>query len=89
MRHPYLFIFFIINAFLLPITDASLSADLVKGGEDKELPIDVVADRMISERKSNKITFIGNVVAKRGNVTVYSDQLEIYNDEKEGRKTGW
>lgn len=87
MRYPYLFIFFIISVSLLPITDTSLSADLVvKGGkDDKELPIVVVSDRMISERNGDKITFLGNVVAKRGNMTVYSDVLEIHNDEKEGK----
>ncbi|MBI5183671.1 MAG: lipopolysaccharide transport periplasmic protein LptA [Nitrospinae bacterium] len=72
--------FIVISISLLLIIDVSLSAELVKGGDDKGLPIVIVSDRMISERKNNKITFIGNVVAKRGDMTVYSKVLEIYND---------
>lgn len=49
------------------------------------LPIEITAERMISHQKSNKIIFIGNVVAKRGNLTIFSDKMTVYNSKK-GKK---
>ena len=49
------------------------------------LPIEITAEKMISYQKSNKIIFIGNVVAKQGKLTISSDTMTVYNDKKGGK----
>ena len=49
------------------------------------LPIEITAEKMISYQKSNKIIFIGNVVAKQGKLTISSDKMTVYNDKKGGK----
>ncbi len=49
------------------------------------LPIEITAEKMISHQKSNKIIFIGNVTAKWGNLTIFSDKMTVYNSKK-GKK---
>ena len=83
---------FVLNLLLLPALFLSLlplaGAAEMKGMEDKDKnqPISVTSDRMVSSQKENKIFFYGNVVAVRGDLTIRSDELEVYNG-KEGKGT--
>jgi len=43
--------------------------------EAEELPIEVTADRLSADNKTDSVTFEGNVVARQGDVTMYSDLL--------------
>ncbi len=84
------FIFLII--FSLPVFFFSFMADASaekrdwKKEQGKDLPITVTSDRMISFQKENKVIFYGNVIAVRGDVTIRSEELEIYN-APDGSKT--
>ncbi len=49
------------------------------------IPIEITAEKMTSDKKSNKIIFIGNVVAKQDKLTIFSDKMTVYNNKK-GRK---
>ncbi|OQX11964.1 MAG: hypothetical protein BWK76_18365 [Desulfobulbaceae bacterium A2] len=41
-------------------------------------PIDIEADRMLSQEKDNSVLFSGKVVAKQDDVTIYADEMTVY-----------
>ena len=43
-------------------------------------PIDITSDSVEANQKQNKVTFTGNVVAKQGDATLYSNTLVILYD---------
>jgi lipopolysaccharide export system protein LptA len=43
-------------------------------------PVEVTAERMISESKANQIIFSGNVEARRGELYVKADRLEVLQE---------
>ena len=48
-------------------------------------PINIEADRMVSQEEENSVVFIGNVDASQGKVTIRTDEMTIYykpNDPK-------
>jgi lipopolysaccharide export system protein LptA len=45
-------------------------------------PIQVKSNELLTDKKTNTATFIGKVVAHQGDVTIYSDKMIVYNDEK-------
>jgi len=49
------------------------------------VPIEITAEKMTSYQESNKIIFIGNVVAKQDKLSISSDKMTVYNDKK-GKK---
>lgn len=67
------------------MADASAEQNDWKKEQGKDLPLMVTSDRMVSSQKENKIFFYGNVVAVRGDVTLHSDELEVYNTPKENK----
>jgi len=63
------------------------------GGEEKQVrtekgfgfaasraPIDITSDTVEADQKKNTVTFIGNVVAKQEDTTLYANTLVIYYD---------
>ena len=48
------------------------------GGQ--ESPVEVTAERLISESKANQLIFSGNVEARRGELYVKADRLEVLQD---------
>ena len=68
---------------LLLIFDASdvLSKDGQFELKDEGQPIIINSDHLEGDNKSNTVTFSGNVVAKRGDVSIYSDSISIIYDE--------
>lgn len=62
----------------------ALAAD-VKQGKEK---IVVTSERMISESGKNRARFMGNVVAVHGELTLKSQEMEVYSDgeQKELKK---
>lgn len=73
-------VFFIICIFF---SSSSFAERLLKK-DDKNIPIEITSEKMVSSKKSNKITFIGDVVAIRGNLTILSDEMTVYN-KKSGK----
>lgn len=49
--------------------------------KNNTLPIEITSDRMTSDQKSNKIIFTGKVVAKRGKLFIFSDEMTVYNNK--------
>lgn len=76
---------------VLSIVFPSISAAERSSKEKKNnLPIEITSDRMTSDQKSNKIIFTGKVVAKRGKLFIFSDEMTVYNkkDAKNNIKIG-
>lgn len=75
---PNKLVFYLILIIILFI----LTASTVFPQQVKEIdnsPIEITSDRMRSENGGQKIIFSGNVVAVKGNMTITSDIMEIYN----------
>lgn len=51
----------------------------------REGPVEVTAERMVSETRANQIVFSGNVEARRGDLVVKSDRLEVTQDPQSKR----
>jgi lipopolysaccharide export system protein LptA len=69
---PFLLIFY----FFLPSVS---SAEKTSKEKHKNLPVEITAEKMTSDQKSDHIIFIGNVVAKQGDLTISSDEMTVYN----------
>ncbi len=53
-----------------------------KGKEEKDdAPINIEADRMVSQEAKNSVVFIGNVDASQGKVTIRTDEMTVYYDQ--------
>jgi len=52
-------------------------------GENKQNtePIVIEANELIFNQKSNKAVYTGNVIAKKGDMTLYADMMEIFLDK--------
>ncbi len=59
----------VISGFLLMGASAGFCADD---------PINIVADRMISQEEQNSVVFIGNVDASQGPVTIRTDEMTVH-----------
>jgi len=58
-----------------------------KPKKEKPIPTVIEADELIYLQKENKAIYIGHVVVKRGDLTIYSNKLEVYlNDEGDVEK---
>ena len=85
--------FAILSATLIVMSPA-LSPVVVKaasaaeqGKEKKKEKVDITADDMQVYEKDNKVLFIGNVKAIKGETTLYADKLEVFT-EKEKQPDG-
>ncbi len=65
--------------FYLSLSNSHAEEKGRKRNQSNKEPITVKSDRMLSAQKENKIFFYGNVVAVRGDLTIHSDELEVYN----------
>jgi lipopolysaccharide export system protein LptA len=61
-----------------------LSYDVYAAEEKRERsPLEITSNSMTVEEKSNIITFIGSVIAKKDTITIYSDTMVVhYNQER-------
>ncbi len=52
-------------------------------GENKQNtePIVIEANELVFNQKSNKAVYTGNVIAKKGDMTLYADKMEIFLDK--------
>ena len=52
-------------------------------GENKQNtePIVIEANELVFNQKSNKAVYTGNVIAKKGDMTLYADMMEIFLDK--------
>ena len=66
-----LFSLFIFSIILLPFS-ASGQADGSSG------PINIEADRMVSQEEENSVVFLGNVVATQDDLVIRTDEMTVY-----------
>ena len=45
-------------------------------------PIQIKSNELQTDNKARTATFIGKVIAKQGDVTIYSDKMVVYNNEQ-------
>ncbi len=55
-------------------------------GKKQSEAIRITSTRMEVKDQKGTVVFSGNVVAKKGNLTIYSDVLEVYYAKKSGQK---
>lgn len=88
-RRNYFLSLRIVFSFLLFfsffLSDVSAEQNDWKKDQGKDLPLMVTSDRMVSSQKENKIFFYGNVVVVRSDVTLHSDELEVYNNPEKNK----
>ena len=70
-----------VGLFLIFNTSDLLSEDGKFELKGEGQPISISSDRLEGDNKRNTVTFSGNVVAKRGDVSIYSDSISIIYDE--------
>ncbi len=73
-------------AFSPVVIKAASAAEQGKEKKKKE-KVDITADDMQVFEKDNKVLFIGNVKAIKGDTTLYADRLEVFT-EKEKQPDG-
>lgn len=54
-------------------------------GNDRNAPVEVLADHLENLQKESLNIFTGNVVASQNNSTMYADRMEVYLDAKGDR----
>ena len=67
----------VISGFLLIGASAGLC---------KDDPINIEADRMISQEEQNSVVFIGNVDARQGPVTIRTDEMTVHYVQDDSEK---
>ena len=55
---------------------------------DSSEPINIEANRMISQENDNSVVFIGNVDAKQGNLNIRSDEMTVFYTEAQAAGKG-
>ncbi len=66
---------FLILSFILLSASTALSE---KTQPRPSRAIRITSDRLEAMDQKGKVVFLGNVVARRGNLTIYADRLEVY-----------
>ena len=51
--------------------------------EDKNAPLNITSQRMVSEKKTNRISFYGSVVAIKGKLRVEADEIHVLSDKSQ------
>lgn len=73
------FLFFIFLTLSFP--HLTLAEPRISATRGKE-PIKIKSDRLVTDNASKTATFTGNVAARQGDLTIYSDRMVIrYSDE--------
>lgn len=73
-----LWLVFVLCAFLSGLASA-VAQDLIPATKE---PIEIVAQTMEADKKQQTALFRGNVVATRGEMTLYAEQLTLFFAEK-------
>lgn len=80
-RRPLFQLIFIISLSILTASTvfSQQSKNKKTGNKANSSPVVITSDRMRSENGGQKIIFSGNVMAVRGDMTITSDIMEVYN----------
>jgi len=71
--------FFLLMSLLLLATSAVSAAESpALDAYDSTLPINVSADRLDADDVARQVTFLGNVVARQGDVVIYAARMTLF-----------
>jgi len=71
--------FFLTILFLqLAVAVVQAAGETPLAAYDSSLPINVTADRLDADDVARKVMFLGNVVARQGEVSIYADRLTLF-----------
>jgi len=70
----------IFNILLLFFATSSTGSTLIKDKTDRK-PITITANTLTADNKNHTATFEGSVVAKTGDISMYSDRMIVYYDD--------
>lgn len=78
MKYSFLLLFFLITllpvAFFAPVEAASSTLPAL--GQES-LPIQIVSDRLEADDLARKVKFIGHVIVRRGDVSLYAHEVLV------------
>lgn len=57
------------------------------GADSQPVPINIEANRMVSQENANSVVFIGNVDARQGKLTIHSDEMTVFYTGAKNNKT--
>ena len=57
-----------------------LTVSFAENKDNNKQPVVIEANELVFNQKANKAVYIGNVIAKKGDMTLYADKMEIYLD---------
>ena len=63
-----------------------LGATSCLAAEEPSEPINIEANRMVSQENANSVVFIGNVDARQGKLTIRADEMTVYYTEKKNNQ---
>lgn len=84
MRKKLLICLIISSISVVPVSWAQKN-QLLKDSANEKVPVEIKGQRAELENNPRKIIYTGDVIAVRGDVTMYSDKLEGFFD-KEGKE---
>lgn len=79
MRHPSIILIALIFLFATPVAAASAVGDdkPLAGLYSSDQPINIVSDRLEADDVAQQVHFIGNVVVRQGNFTLYAREVTV------------
>ncbi len=70
--------------FLVFTASPVLGTGVLEGKSTTDQPIDIRSDRLEANDAKKQMRFIGNVVARQGDLTIYAQELILFYAEGEG-----
>jgi lipopolysaccharide export system protein LptA len=61
-------------------------APVQAGTDPNRLPVKITSDRMVYDESGKVVSFVGNVVAEHGELTLWADKLSAYLSDKDKKK---
>src|SRR5262245_33510436 len=80
VRRHRRWVWFATLLFLGPLVELASAADATSEPSAESEMVQVTADRMVSDSRSDQVVFTGNVEAYRGKLYVKADRLEVKQD---------
>lgn len=75
----FLFLCFMFYIFcLIPLIKSYAEEEGIK---EENAPIKITSSRMETQNGKNVVSFLENVVAKKGDMTIYANRLDVYSDK--------
>ncbi len=68
--------------FLLAFSNVGQCKEASKAKSKPSQAIRITSDKMEAYDEKGTVVFIGNVIAKKGNLTIYADRLEVFYGQK-------